>query len=160
MQGPKAAPSVRLNDGLAQRQGVATSAGSQPDFQPSTGVPAGNIEDSIGMGRSGKPDIATASPTTPATSTPGSTPSTWTRVVLIGHDRGGALAFDWAARHPQRVLGIAFLESIVKPMAWQELSPQAREHAEVIRTPGTGEQLVLDQNLFVRTAFTAAYSPR
>jgi pimeloyl-ACP methyl ester carboxylesterase len=76
------------------------------------------------------------------------------RVVLIGHDWGGALAFDWAARHPQRVGGIAFLESIVKPMAWQELSPQARERAELIRTPGTGEQLVRDQNLFVRTAFT------
>src|SRR6266498_334389 len=47
MQGPKAAPSVRLIDGLDQRQGVATSAGSQPDFQPSTGVPAGDIEDSL-----------------------------------------------------------------------------------------------------------------
>jgi hypothetical protein len=47
MQGPQAAPSVRLNDGLAQRQGVATSAGNQPDFQPGTGVPAGNIEDSM-----------------------------------------------------------------------------------------------------------------
>lgn len=38
---PQAAPSVRLIDGLGQHQGVATSAGSQPDFQPSTGVPTG-----------------------------------------------------------------------------------------------------------------------
>jgi hypothetical protein len=27
-------------------------------------------------------------------------------VVLIGHDWGGALALDWAARHPGRVRGI------------------------------------------------------
>jgi pimeloyl-ACP methyl ester carboxylesterase len=29
-------------------------------------------------------------------------------VVLIGHDWGGALALDWAARHPGRIRGIAF----------------------------------------------------
>ena len=34
--------------------------------------------------------------------------------------------------------GLAFLESIVKPMAWEELSPQARTRSETIRTPGTG----------------------
>src|SRR5690606_21563813 len=33
------------------------------------------------------------------------------RVVLVGHDWGGALAFDWAARHPGRVRGIAFTET-------------------------------------------------
>jgi haloalkane dehalogenase len=41
-------------------------------------------------------------------------------VVLIGHDWGGALAFDWAARHPGQVRGVAFTETIVKPMSWQE----------------------------------------
>jgi haloalkane dehalogenase len=27
---------------------------------------------------------------------------------LVGHDWGGALAFDWAARNPGRVRGLAF----------------------------------------------------
>lgn len=67
--------------------------------------------DLIGMGRSGKPDIAYTSTTMPDTWTHGSTGWDWTRVVLAGHDWGGALAFDWAARDPQRVLGLAFLES-------------------------------------------------
>lgn len=40
-------------------------------------------------------------------------------------------------------------------MAWGELSPQARQRPEATRTPGTGEQMVLEQNLFVRQAFTA-----
>jgi haloalkane dehalogenase len=110
--------------------------------------------DLIGMGRSGKPDI----PYTFADHA--RYLDAWfdaldvDHVVLIGHDWGGALAFDWAARHPERVLGIAFLESIVKPMAWEELSPQARKRSEAIRASGTGEELVLDQNLFIRQAFT------
>ncbi|MFG2109412.1 alpha/beta fold hydrolase [Micromonospora chersina] len=61
-----------------------------------------------------------------------------TDVVLVGHDWGGALAFDWAARHPERVRGVAFLETMVKPMAWSDLSPQARARSEAIRTPGVG----------------------
>ena len=44
-------------------------------------------------------------------------------MVVVGHDWGGALAFDWAARHPQRVSGVAFLESIVRPMEWDDLVP-------------------------------------
>jgi haloalkane dehalogenase len=51
------------------------------------------------------------------------------------------------------VLGIAFLESIVKPMAWEDLSPPARQRWETIRAPGAGEDMVLEQNLFLRTAF-------
>ncbi|MGW6195318.1 haloalkane dehalogenase [Kribbella sp. NPDC055110] len=75
-------------------------------------------------------------------------------VILVGHDWGGALAFDWAARHPERVRGLAFFESIVKPMAWEDLSPQAADRSRLIRTAGPGEELVLEQNLFVRQAFT------
>jgi haloalkane dehalogenase len=36
----------------------------------------------------------------------------------------------------------------------EELSLQARARAETIRTPGTGDEMILDQNLFIRQAFT------
>lgn len=110
--------------------------------------------DLIGMGRSGKPEI----PYTFADHA--RYLDVWfdvlelDRVVLVGHDWGGSLAFDWAARHPDRVCGVALLESIVKPMAWEELSPPARARGEMIRTPGAAEQMVLEENLFVRQAFT------
>jgi haloalkane dehalogenase len=110
--------------------------------------------DLIGMGRSGKPDIPYLFADHAHYLEAWFDTLDLARVVLIGHDWGGALAFDWAARHPERVLGIAFLEAIVKPMAWDDLSPQARARSEAIRTPGTGEEMVLDQNLFVRQAFT------
>ncbi|MBG0832880.1 haloalkane dehalogenase [Planomonospora sp. ID67723] len=73
--------------------------------------------------------------------------------VLVGHDWGGALAFDWAARHPGRVRGVAFLETFVRPMSWSELGQGPRSRAEAVRGP-QGESLVLDQNFLVETAFT------
>ena len=110
--------------------------------------------DLIGMGRSGKPDSAYKFADHARYLDAWFEALELDRVVLVGHDWGGALAFDRASRHPERVLGIAFFESIVKPMAWDDLSPQARERTQLIRTPGAGEDLVLEQNLFVRQAFT------
>ncbi len=110
--------------------------------------------DLIGMGRSGKPNIAYQFADHARYLDAWLDALALDRVVLVGHDWGGALAFDWAARHRQRVLGLAFLESIVKPMSWEELSPQARKRSEAIRTPGVGEAMVLDQLLFVRQAYT------
>lgn len=73
-------------------------------------------------------------------------------VVLVGHDWGGALAFDWATRHPGRVSGVAFLETIVRPMSWAEFPDAARELFTLFRTPGVGETMILDQNVFIEQA--------
>jgi haloalkane dehalogenase len=71
-------------------------------------------------------------------------------VVLVGHDWGGALAFDWANRHPERVRGVAFLETIVRPMPADVFPPG---HPYVgIRTPEVGETMVLDENFFMTQA--------
>ncbi|MDW6062866.1 alpha/beta fold hydrolase [Streptomyces sp. FXJ1.4098] len=77
-------------------------------------------------------------------------------VVLVGHDWGGALAFDWAARHPDRVRGIAFTETIVKPMAWEEFPEGGRELFRAIKTDGVGEAMILDENAFIEQALPAA----
>lgn len=74
------------------------------------------------------------------------------RVVLVGHDWGGVLAFDWAARHPGRVAGVAFLETIVRPLAWAEFPESARPFFTSLRTPGAGEAMALDQNVFIEQA--------
>jgi haloalkane dehalogenase len=109
--------------------------------------------DLIGMGSSGKPDIAYSFDDHARYLDAWFDAAGLDRVVLVGHDWGGALAFDWAARHPGRVLGIAFLESIIKPMGWDELSPQARARSESIRGD-KGEELFLDQDLLIRQAYT------
>jgi haloalkane dehalogenase len=44
-----------------------------------------------------------------------------TKVILIVHDWGSALGFDWARRHPERVSAIAYMEGIVRPFrSWDE----------------------------------------
>ncbi|MGV9385498.1 haloalkane dehalogenase [Nonomuraea sp. NPDC003707] len=71
-------------------------------------------------------------------------------VVLVGHDWGGALAFDWASRHADRVRGIAFTEAIVKPMSWDELPEDGRDLFRAIKTEGVGESMILDDDAFLR----------
>nr|WP_174836725.1 haloalkane dehalogenase [Ruegeria sp. HKCCA6837] len=69
--------------------------------------------------------------------------------VLVIHDWGSALGFDWANRHRDAVSGIAYMEGIVKPLAdWSEFNPQAAPLFQGFRSD-KGEELVLDRNLFV-----------
>ncbi len=69
-------------------------------------------------------------------------------VTLVIHDWGSALGFDWANRNRSKVKGIAYMESIVRPMTWDEWSPGARRIFEGFRSP-EGEKMILDKNLFV-----------
>jgi haloalkane dehalogenase len=108
--------------------------------------------DLIGMGDSGKPAIAYTFDDHSRYLDAWFDVLGLDRVVLVGHDWGGALAFDWAARHPGRVRGIAFTETIVKPMSWEDFPAGARPLFESMRTPGVGETMVLDENAFIEQA--------
>jgi haloalkane dehalogenase len=41
-------------------------------------------------------------------------------VVLVLHDWGSALGFDWASQHRDQVAGIAYMEAIVTPLQWDD----------------------------------------
>lgn len=69
-------------------------------------------------------------------------------VTLVLHDWGSALGFDWANRHRDAVAGIAYMEAIVRPLAWSEWNGQSRRIFEGFRSP-EGEEMVLRKNLFV-----------
>ncbi|MCX4696369.1 haloalkane dehalogenase [Streptomyces sp. NBC_01408] len=105
--------------------------------------------DLIGMGRSGKPDGAYRFEDHARYLDAWFDALGLDEVVLVGQDWGGALAFDRAARHPGRVRGIAFMETILRPLTWEEYPPDARVRFEAIRTPGVGEEMVLDRNIFI-----------
>jgi haloalkane dehalogenase len=70
------------------------------------------------------------------------------RVTLVVHDWGSALGFDWASRHRDAVRGIAYMEAIVRPLAWDEWPEAARKVFQGFRSPA-GEAMVLDANVFV-----------
>jgi haloalkane dehalogenase len=70
------------------------------------------------------------------------------RVTVAGHDWGSALGFDWANRHRERVRGIAYMEAIVRPLAWAEWPEGIQELFRGFRSEA-GEEMVLDKNVFV-----------
>ncbi len=56
------------------------------------------------------------------------------RVVIVGHDWGGALGFDWAQRHPDAVRGIAYGETLVHPTVG-DAPPERAELVKTVRSP-------------------------
>jgi haloalkane dehalogenase len=70
------------------------------------------------------------------------------RVTVAGHDWGSALGFDWANRHRERVRGIAYMEAIVRPLAWAEWPEGIQKLFRGFRSEA-GEEMVLDKNVFV-----------
>jgi len=81
------------------------------------------------------------------------------RVVLVLHDWGSALGFDWASHHRDRVRGIAFMEAIVTPMTWLDFHGSVRGVFQGFRSPN-GEPMVLEQNIFVEGVLPGAIRRR
>jgi haloalkane dehalogenase len=82
-------------------------------------------------------------------------------VVVVGHDWGGPLAMDLAARRPGLVRGLVLLETFLRPMTWAEYPAGAVGFFRALRTPGEGERMALQENFFIETALrrtTAALS--
>jgi haloalkane dehalogenase len=75
-------------------------------------------------------------------------------IVLVGHDWGGALAMDWARRHPSAMRGIVYFETLVRSRSWDEMDQSARSLFERLRSP-EGEDLVLKDNVFIEKLFPA-----
>jgi haloalkane dehalogenase len=70
-------------------------------------------------------------------------------VILVVHDWGSALGFDWARRNPERVKAIAYMEGIVRPFhSWDEWPEATRAFFQNQRTE-RGEDMILRQNLFI-----------
>ncbi len=76
-------------------------------------------------------------------------------VLLVLHDWGSALGFDWANRHRESLRGIAYMEAIVQPLSWADWPKAIRPVFEALRSPA-GEKLVLEQNVFVEQVLPGA----
>ena len=75
-----------------------------------------------------------------------------TTAYVVAQDWGTALAFELAARRPAFVKGLAFMEFIRPIPSWDDFHQDAVARAtfQKFRTPGVGEKMVLEDNVFVK----------
>ena len=77
-------------------------------------------------------------------------------VTLVIHDWGSGLGFHWAHQNPDAVKGIAFMEAIVAPVpSWEAFPEDFIQIFQGFRSPA-GEQMVLDNNIFVEKVLPAS----
>ena len=76
-------------------------------------------------------------------------------VILVLHDWGSALGFDWASQHRDRVQGIVYMEAIVRPLKWQDWPEDARSVFQAFRSDA-GEQMIIEKNMFVERVLPSA----
>jgi haloalkane dehalogenase len=56
-------------------------------------------------------------------------------LTLVLHDWGGALGFDWAYRHQQRIRAIAYMETFVAPLTLEDLPESFHATLKAVRSP-------------------------
>lgn len=117
--------------------------------------------DLIGMGASGKPDIAYdledhirhVDALIDALGVE--------RYALVAHDWGVAISLDRLRRRPDEVQAVAFMEGHLRPLPdWDAFDEGGRDLFRRLRTPGEGEQMVLEDNFFIDTLLPAALQRR
>ena len=70
------------------------------------------------------------------------------KVILVVHDWGSALGFDWANRNRNRIAGVVYMEAIVRPVSWKEWPEASASIFNGFRS-SAGEEMILKKNLFV-----------
>ena len=107
--------------------------------------------DLIGFGQSGKPDIAYRLEDQVRYLDAFLAAADVRSAYLVAQDWGTALAFHLAARRPDFVRGLAFMEFVRPYPTWDDFirGSKAREVFRKFRTPGEGETLILEDNVFV-----------
>jgi len=70
------------------------------------------------------------------------------KVVLVLHDWGGALGFNWVYHNQDKVRGFVYMETIVQPLAWEDWPEGSLDHFRRFRSP-EGLEWVMKENIFV-----------
>jgi len=115
--------------------------------------------DLIGFGQSGKPDIDYRFADHVRYLDAFIAAAGISSAYLVAQDWGTALAFHLAARRPDFVRGLAFMEFIRPMPTWDDFDSKPTKRRETFRkfrTPGEGEHLILEHNAFVERVLPAA----
>jgi haloalkane dehalogenase len=118
--------------------------------------------DLIGFGQSGKPDIAYRFFDHVRYLDAFIEAMGIESAVLVAQDWGTALAFHLAARRPGFVHAMAFMEFIRPLPTWNDFHQldAVRETFKKFRTPGVGEELIIENNAFVERVLPGSVKRR
>lgn len=105
--------------------------------------------DLIGHGRSDKPDISYRFSDHYSYLEAFTEKLELNRITLVLHDWGSALGFHYATQHPEKIKGMAFMESMVRPWQWTDLRWDYRLGFKLLRTPLIGEVMIYGMNAFL-----------
>jgi len=69
-------------------------------------------------------------------------------IILVVHDWGSALGFDWAFRNIDRIAGIVYMEGIVCELSWDDWDEKSAPLFKAFRSEA-GENMIIEKNIFV-----------
>lgn len=76
--------------------------------------------------------------------------------VMVLHDWGSVLGFNWVWRNAEKVRGVAYMEGFVAPLKrWKDWPDEGRKIFQALRSEA-GEELVLEKNFFIEGILPAS----
>ncbi len=106
--------------------------------------------DLIGMGKSGKPNIAYTFQDHYDYLEKFIEKLGLKNVTLVIHDWGSGLGFHYANMHRDNIKGIAFMDALIKPMRWEDMPPGMATPFKMLRAPLIGWLMASVGNMFVK----------
>lgn len=105
--------------------------------------------DLIGMGKSDKPDIDYTYQDHIKYLDAFIQQKNLKNIVLVIHDWGSALGFNYAYRNKHNIKGIVFMEAITKPMSWKDANFMERFLFKRFRNDKKGHKMIAENNFFI-----------
>lgn len=111
--------------------------------------------DLIGMGHSAKPDVDYSFADHAAYLDGFIAALDLDQITLVSHDWGAALAWDFARRHPDKVVRLAFMEGVLPPVfpqaSYEAMGEEMGGMFRALQDPVQGYEMVMEGNMFVDT---------
>ncbi len=115
--------------------------------------------DLIGMGGSGKPDIAYTFADHYRYFEAFMAALDLGTVTLVGHDWGAAIVWEYARRNPGKVRRLAFMEGVLPPTfprpTFESMGEEMGNMFRAFKDPVQGPKLVIEDNMFVEQVLPA-----
>lgn len=106
--------------------------------------------DLIGFGKSGKPDIDYSFQDHISYTNAFIEKMGLKNIVLVLHDWGGPIGFNYAMNNPKNIKGIVFMETFCQPLQWKRFDFLTRLVFKQFRNPASGEKWNGKHNAFIR----------